>query len=145
MRVLAAATIMSHTDTLESYIRRMELVHEQLDDATWLISPGNLRHTQIVVKIQEPIVLFSTPVFELADDTPEQEALFRTLLELNEELLHCAYGLRGQQLLLSGAHPVETLDFNEFQAIIDDMSMSLDSHLETIARWRPTPKAQEAT
>ncbi|MCA9716791.1 MAG: YbjN domain-containing protein [Myxococcales bacterium] len=123
----------------------MELVHEPLDDGTWLVSTGNLRHTQIVVKIQEPIVLFTTPVFELREDTPDCEALFRTLLELNEELLHCAYGLQDRQLLLSGAHPVETLDFNEFQAMIDDMSMSLDSHLEQLARWRPSPTAEEAT
>ena len=130
---------------VESYIRRMALPYEQVDTDTWMVTPQNLRHSQIVVRIEDPIILFSTPLFEVGDETPDREGLFRTLLELNESLLHSAYGLQDNQLVMSGAHPVETLDFNEFQAMIDDMSMSLDSHLEQLARWRPSPTAEEAT
>ncbi len=135
---------MSYSDTLESYMRRMDLAHEQLDASTWVVSPGNVHLSQIVVKIDDPIVLFTSPVFTLDESTPDREGLFRRLLELNEDLLHCAYGLQDKQLLMSGAAQAETLDFNEFQAMIDDMSMGFDRHLDDLAKWRPA-KAEEAS
>lgn len=125
-------------------MRRMDLAHEQLNESTWVVSPENVRLSQIVVKIDDPIVLFTSPVFELSDQLADREGLFRRLLELNEDLLHCAYGLQGKQLLMSGAAQVETLDFNEFQAMIDDMSMGFDRHLDDLAKWRPA-KAEEAS
>jgi len=135
---------MSYSDTVETYMRRMDLAHEQLDASTWVVSPDNIRLSQIIVRIDDPIVLFTSPVFTLADNTQNREGLFRRLLELNEDLLHSAYGLQGHQLLMSGAAQAETLDFNEFQAMIDDMSMGFDRHLDELAKWRPA-KAEEAS
>lgn len=126
-----------NADTLETYMLRMEVPNEPLGDGTWILAPQSLRHDRILVKIAPPIVLFTTPIFTISDTTPDREGLFRRLLEYNEELLHCAYGLQGDQVVLSGSHQLENLDFNEFQAMIDDISMSLDRHMDELAPWRP--------
>jgi len=130
-------------DKLESYLLQMELPNEPLGDGTWVLSPESLRDNRIVVKVVDPIVLFTTPIFKVDEATPNREQLFRRLLELNEELLHCAYGLDGDQILLSGAHPLENLDYNEFQAMVDDISMSLDRHLDELSPWKPADRANQ--
>ncbi|MCA9662480.1 MAG: CesT family type III secretion system chaperone [Myxococcales bacterium] len=126
-----------NADKLESYMLRMEVPNEPLGDGTWVLLPQSLRHNRILVKISDPIVLFTTPIFRVTDATPNREKLFRRLLELNEDLLHCAYGLEGDQIVLSGSQPLENLDYNEFQAIVDDISMSLDRHLDELSHWLP--------
>ena len=128
---------MSYADTLESYMLRMELPHEQVSDDTWVLAPDSLRHARIIVRIDEPIVLYSTPLFGVTELTPDREELFRKLLEFNDNLLHCAYALDNEQIVLSGAQQIEDLDYGEFQAMIEDMVMAIDSHLDQLTKWRP--------
>jgi hypothetical protein len=135
---------MSHADTLESYMLRMELPHEQVSDDTWVVAPDSLRHARIIVRIDDPIVLYSTPLFGVTEATPDRENLYRTLLEFNDNLLHCAYALDNNQIVLSGAQQLEDLDYNEFQAMVEDMTMALDSHLDKLTPWRPAT-VQEGT
>jgi hypothetical protein len=132
---------MSHTETVESYLLRSGLQHDNLDDTTWVLELDDARKSRIVARIQDPIILFSTPLFDISDGTPALESLFRTLLELNGELMHSAYALQESHVVLSGAQEIENLDLNEFQAVIDDMTMALDTHREALGRWNETPTA----
>ena len=135
---------MSYADTLESYMLRMELPHEQVSDDTWVLAPDSLRHARIIVRIDEPIVLYSTPLFGVTELTPDREELYRKLLEFNDNLLHCAYALDNGQIVLSGAQQIEDLDYGEFQAMIEDMVMAIDSPLDQLTKWRPAT-IQEGT
>ena len=130
---------MSNADTLESYMLRMELPHEKVSDDTWVVGPESHSGVRIIVRVDAPIVLYSSPVFAVTAATPDHLGLFRRLLEFNDTTLHCAYALDGDQILLSGAHQLADLDFGEFQAMIEDMAMALDGHLEQLAKWRPAP------
>ncbi len=123
---------------------RMELPHEQVSDDTWVLAPDSLRHARIIVRLAEPIVLYSTPLFSVSELTNDREALFRKLLEFNDTLLHCAYALDRDQIVLSGAQQLADLDYGEFQAMIEDMVMAIDSHLDQLTPWRPAT-IQEAT
>jgi hypothetical protein len=111
------------------------LPYDAVGEGTWLIQTETAHPAQIAVTVDEPIVLFAISMFDIADDVTDREQLFRTLLELNRELLHSSYALEGEAVVLSGAQQVENLDFNEFQAMIDDMSMALDKHWDKLAPW----------
>ena len=126
---------MTHAETVESYLIRTEVPHEQVDASTWVVAHDNPRQSRIVVKIEAPIVLFSTPILALDESTKNREGLFRRLLELNGQLMHAAYGLQADQIVLSGAQEAENLDLNEFQAVLDDMTMALDNHLDQLTPW----------
>jgi hypothetical protein len=132
---------MASTDEVDSYLIKMGLPYEQVGQGTWVVRPDSARHAQIGVQIDEPIVLFSIQMFKVepqqaAPHEPgARENLYRTLLELNAELLHSCYALQGDQVVLSGAQQLENLDFNEFQAVVEDMSMALDNHYDKIAPW----------
>lgn len=126
---------MSSVDDLDSHLIQTGLPYEQIGHNTWVIQPDSAHPAQIAVSADIPIVLFSVPVLELTDELRNDVKLYRCLLELNAELLHSSYSLQGDKVVLSGAQQIENLDFNEFQAMIDDMCMALDNHWDKLAPW----------
>ena len=126
-------------DTVESMLYRSGNAFVQLDPTTWVVELENERHSRVIVKIAEPIVLFSVPLGPLGE-VEDRERLYRTLLELNSDFMHNAYAIEAEQLVLSGALQTENLDANEFQAVIDDLTMTLDHHLEKLSAWKLEPK-----
>lgn len=135
---------MSSVDNLDSHFIQTELPHEQIGHNTWVITPETAHPAQIAVSADDPIVLFSLEVFTLGGQEEDHEGLFRQLLELNSELLHSSYSLQGDKVVLSGAQQLENLDFNEFQAMIDDMCMALDNHWDKLAKWGEPASKQAA-
>lgn len=126
---------MSATETVESYLIQTGVAHEQIDDTTWVVQLDDARRSRIAVKIVEPILLFSTSILDVSPGAKNLEELYRTLLELNAELVHGAYALQGQRVVLSGTQQTASVDFNEFQATLDDMAMALDKHRERLGSW----------
>jgi hypothetical protein len=135
---------MSRLDDLDAHFTRTGLPFEQIGHNTWVITPESAHPAQIAVNADDPIVLFSLDVFTLGGQEQDHEGLFRQLLELNSELLHSSYSLQGDKVVLSGAQQLENLDFNEFQAVIDDMCMALDNHWDKLAKWG-TPASKPAS
>lgn len=123
-------------DNVESLLFRSGVPFDQVDPTTWVLQLDNNYRSRVVVKVEDPIVLFSLPLGELDDQIGNREALYRTLLELNADFMHNAYAIEGERLVLSGALQTENLDANEFQAIIDDLTMTLDNHLEKLSNWK---------
>ena len=133
---------MNHAETVASHLIQASVPHEQLNESTWVVQLEDQRQSRIAVKVQDPIVLFSTPILELSANTQDREGLFRLLLELNADLMHSAYGLEGERVVLSGASEAATLDINQFQAVLDDLTMALDNHSDKLARWTGSRSAE---
>lgn len=136
---------MTPSETVESLLFRTGDRFDQVDATTWVLQLGDGRRSRVFVMIEEPIVLLTVQLANIDDTTPERERLFRTLLELNADLLRSAYALeqansedpRGtQQVVLSAALQVDRLDVNELLAILDDMTMALDTHLDKLSDWK---------
>ena len=126
---------MSNVERLESHMIQLGLRFEAVGADTWVLFPETALRAPIGCKLEEPIVLFSVQLFEMSPDLRDREGLFRCLLELNSELFHSSYGLEDDRVVLSAAHAAGTLDFEEFQAMIDDMCMALDNHSEKLLPW----------
>jgi hypothetical protein len=144
---------MTPSETVESLLFRTGDRFDQVDPTTWVLQLGNRRSSRVFVMIEEPIVLLTVPLASVDDTTPERERLFRTLLELNADLLRSAYALeqpnaehpRGaQQVVLSAALQIEGLDVNDLLAVLDDMTMALDTHLDKLSDWQLDPSKSSA-
>jgi hypothetical protein len=131
-------------ENIESLLFRSGTPFDQLDTTTWVLRLDNRHRSRVIVKVAEPIVLLSVPLGTLDDSIGNREALYRTLLELNTDFMHSAYAIEGERLVLSGALQTESLNPNEFQAIIDDLTMTLDSHLDKLADWKLGARPTEA-
>jgi hypothetical protein len=115
---------MKSPDDVESYLLRMGVVHETVKPGIWLVKVDG---QPLAVSIAGPVVAFRLKVMEIPSDS--REGLFRTLLALNTtEMVHGAFGIEGDTVVIVHALELENLDFNEFQAVIDDMSMAVSKH-----------------
>ena len=60
--------------------------------------------------------------------------LFRRLLEYNaRDLVHGSYGVEGEQVVLTDTLELGHLDFTEFEASVDSLTLALASHTATLA------------
>jgi hypothetical protein len=67
----------------------------------------------------------------------KKEEFFETLLRLNaESLVHGAYALEGNNVILVDTLECENLDLNEFQASIDAIYMALASDYNTLKEYQ---------
>jgi hypothetical protein len=96
--------------------------------------------TPLVVSIAGPVVAFRLKVMDVPPPGSGREELFRKLLSLNTtDMVHGAYGLEGDAVVVVHALELENLDLNEFQAVIDDMSMAHAKHQDQLARHVGSP------
>ncbi len=66
---------------------------------------------------------------------PDREKLFQHLLKLNATaLVHSAYGLDGERIVLAAALELENLDYNELDAILAEVDLALVQQLPEIRK-----------
>ena len=115
----------THED-IEAYLIRTGAPCREVAQHTWIIREQN--DSAIVVKLEGDLVLFRAKVADLAT-LKDREALFAKLLTLNAtDMLHGAYAIADDAIVLTSALRLENLDYNEFQGTIDDFSMALSNH-----------------
>jgi hypothetical protein len=125
---------MKSKEDIESYLLRAELNHQEVSPGLWVIQGvGNVE--QIIVKFQPPVLVCRVHVMDAPSEGREE--CFKTLLELNAtEMMHGAYGLEAGKIVLTDALQLENLDFNEFQATIDDITLAVADHYSRLAKFR---------
>jgi len=122
---------MKSAEDIESYLLRMGVPAETIKPGIWLVK---IDGSALVVSIAGPVVAFRLKVMELP--RTGREELYRTLLSLNTtEMVHGAFGLEGDTVVIVHALELENLDLNEFQAVVDDMSMAVAKHHPNLARF----------
>jgi hypothetical protein len=123
-------------EDIESYLIRSQLPYDAVEDRDmWLVHDAGSGET-IVVNMTGPLVLFRVKVLELAQ-ARDKEKLFERLLELNaSEMVHGAYGISNGAIVLTCSLRLENLDYSELQGTIDDFSVALTKHYETLAAFR---------
>ena len=92
---------------------------------------------EFIVNFAPPVVILRVRVMELPASEPRRGELFRQLLEYNaRDLVHGSYGLEGDHVVLTDTLELENLDFSEFEASFDSITLALASHLTALAPYR---------
>lgn len=127
---------MRSRDDIESYLARAEVPYEEVgDDGMWLVHDSSLGEN-IAIIAAGPLLLFRVKVLELRE-VEDKAALFEALLSLNaSDLVHGAYGLSEDAVVLTCTLQLENLDYNELQGVLDDFSLALANHYETLTKFR---------
>jgi hypothetical protein len=89
----------------------------------------------VAVMLDEPLVVFRVGVM----DVPRENRLdlFTRLLELNaRDMVHGAYGLEGDTIVLIDTLEYETMDYVEFRATLDALSLALTQHYPILSGYR---------
>ncbi len=118
-------------DDLESYLIRMDLDFEEVDDGMYLVQPRN-DGPPVVVHHTPPLLVARLKVMTVPEGKDLAE-LFETLLVWNAtDVVHGAYGIEEGDLVMTDTLELETLDFPELQASLESMQMASASHIEQI-------------
>jgi hypothetical protein len=136
-------------EDLESYLIRMELDFEEVEECLWVIKSGE-EGAPIVVNYAPPLVVLRMKVMDLpspADDV-RLAPLYRRMLELNAtDIVHGSYGIETREVILSDAMELETLDFSELRSSYESISMAASTHTPQLAaiveQGTSTPVAQQ--
>jgi hypothetical protein len=113
---------------VESYLLRMGRPFKEADDGTFLVS---VESVTVAVKVAPPLVLSRCEVGPVP--ASKREGLFEHLLRLNATtLVHGAYGIDGDRIVLAAALELENLDYNELDAILAEMDLALVQQLPKI-------------
>ena len=118
-------------DDLESFLIRMDLDFNEVDEGMYLVEGPN-DGPPVVVHHTPPLLVVRLKVMDLpeGDDLGE---LYENLLVWNAtDVVHGAYGIEEGDLILTDTLELETLDFPELQASLESMQMAASSHIDQI-------------
>jgi hypothetical protein len=125
-------------EDIQSFLDRLEsgaMSVTEVEPNLWIVRTPD--DAEVVVHFAPPVVILRVRVMELPASDPRRSELFRQLLEYNAtELVHGSYGLEGNHVVLTDTLELENLDFSEFEASFDSITLALASHLATLAPYR---------
>jgi hypothetical protein len=121
-------------EDLESYLLRLGLEHEEVEDGMWLLRPAD--GPAIVAQASPPVLLLRLKMLELPIPAEDSRLLplYRRLLELNaSDIVHGSYGLDGDDVILSEALDSDRLDFEGLRSSYESMLFAATSHMADLA------------
>lgn len=125
-------------DDLQSFLDRLEggsAVAKEVQPGLWVVQVGE--GAEVVVTYAPPVAILRLRVMELPAAEDKRGHLFRQLLEFNaRDLVHGSYGLEGAHVVLTDTLELENLDYSEFEASFDSLTLALSSHLGALAPYR---------
>ena len=125
-------------EDIESFLDRIDSGTASVNEVeknTYIVK--TVGGAEVVVHYAPPVVILRVTVMTLPAATPRRSELLRELLELNaRDLVHGAYGLEGDKVVLTDTLELENLDFNEFEASFDSITLALAQHLGALAPYR---------
>ena len=123
-------------EKLESFFINMDLTYEEVGDNMWVISDeaNNLGH--VVVYAEDELVTIRAKVMQIPSS--KKEEFFEELLRLNAEMVHGAYAIEEDSVLLIDSLEFPTMDLEEFQASLDSTGLALAQHYPRLSKYLPT-------
>lgn len=109
--------------------------YSEVQPGLWTVQPGGALDLTVVVHHSPPVVVIRVKVMDLP--TKDADKLYRRLLELNAtDLLHGSYGIQQNEIVLTEALELNHLDFEEFLASYESITLALSGHLRELATFR---------
>ena len=125
---------MSELDKIENLLVSLSLTYEKIDNQTWLIDDREKGIENILIILETPIVIIRAQVTGIPPNNTE--TLFEELLRLNQsDLMHGAYALDGNDIILINTLVIQTLDQEELQATLDSISLAIVEHYEKLTKF----------
>lgn len=125
---------MKTAEDIESYLIQMDTPFETMGPGMWRLKEVG---PDLVLTIADSVLAFRVKLMDAKTvPRPKREALYQRLLELNaSEMLHGAFGLENESVVVTAALQLENLDLNELQATLDDIGMAASDHYTAISQF----------
>ena len=131
---------MVNREDIEKFLDRLSnegATYQEVETGLWTVNPGGEFDMNVVIHHSPPVVVLRVKVMESPSDEAMAARLNRRLLEFNAtDLLHGSYGIDNGSVVLTEALELEHLDFTEFLAAYESITLALPSHLRELATIR---------
>ena len=127
-------------DDIEGFLDRIAAdggSYNEVEGGLWAVKPGGELDLTVVVHFSPPVVMLRVKVMELPKEKASLTTLSRRLLELNaSDMVHGSYGIEQNDIVLTEALELSHLDYEEFLAAFESMTLALAAHLREIGSFR---------
>ena len=129
-------------EDIEGFLDRLDAEgssYSEVEPGLWVLKPGGALDFDVVVHYSPPVVVLRVKVMELPKNKATLAELSRRLLELNaSDLVHGSYGIEqnSNAIVLTEALELSHLDYEEFLASYEGMTVALASHMREIGSFR---------
>jgi len=111
--------------------------YSEVEPGLWILKPSGQLDLSVVVHYSPPVVVMRVNVMDVPDDADAMATLSRRLLELNAtDLVHGSYGIEKDSIVITEALELSHLDYEEFQAAYESITVALASHLRELGSYR---------
>jgi hypothetical protein len=125
---------MSGLNKIEDYLMALGVSYEEPQPGTWIVEDASKGLPCIAVSYAEPVVIVSVRVMKVP--SKDREAFFFDLLKLNYSgLLHGAYALDGDEVVIIDTLEYATMDEEEFEASLDALGFAISEHYPLLSRY----------
>ena len=119
---------------VEDYLIALGVSYEEPQSDTWLVEDADRGFPGILISYAEPIVIISARIMKLP--SKDREAFYAELLKLNYSgIVHGAYALDGDEVVLIDTLRYDTMDREEFEASLDSIGFALSEHFPLLSRY----------
>ena len=127
-------------DEIEGFLDRLGAEgasYSEIEPGLWVVRPNGELDFNVVVHFSPPVVLLRVKVMSMPTKAESVATLSRRLLELNaSDLLHGSYGIENDSIVMTEALELAHLDYEEFLAAYESITVSLASHLRELGTYR---------
>ncbi|HEV8215088.1 MAG TPA: hypothetical protein VGP95_04615 [Gemmatimonadaceae bacterium] len=127
-------------EDVESFLNRLSsegASYSEVEPGLWVVRPSGELDFSLVVHFSPPVVLLRVKVMNLPSKADAAATLSRRLLELNaSDLVHGSYGIEKDSIVMTEALELSHLDYEEFLAAYESITVSLASHLRELGTYR---------
>ena len=127
-------------DDIEGFLNRLNAdgaSYSEVEPGLWVIRSSGELDFGVVVHFSPPVVILRVKVMTLPTDPEQLATLSRRLLELNAtDLVHGAYGIEEESIVMTEALELSHLDYEEFVAAYESITFALASHLRELGSYR---------
>jgi hypothetical protein len=120
---------------IEQYLIDLMLTYREVEKDLWYLDDEEHSLQGVAIMRSDPVVIFRAVVM----DAPKEKRLelFTKLLELNaSDILHGAYALEQDKIVLIDTLEYNTMDYEEFRATLDAFSLALTQHYSILSSYR---------
>jgi hypothetical protein len=123
---------------IEQYLIDLMLTYQQIDSNLYLLDDEDHSLQGVAIMQAEPLVIIRAEIM----DVPKNNLLelYKKLLELNaSDVIHGAYALEKNKIVLVDSLQYGTMDFEDFRASLDSFSLALTQHYPILSVFRDKP------
>lgn len=122
-------------EKLEGYFIDLSIPFEAKEDNVWVITDEQRGFKNVLVTADDQVVTITVVVMEIPSSN--KETFYETLLKLNAtDMIHGAYAIEGNNVMLIDSLEGRTMDLEEIQASLDAISLALSQHYSVLAKYR---------